>query len=62
MKTEAGPAVACMFITGSENLDTPCMGCIGSKGEKFCAKPKVGFGELNTFKVGHHSGLHSVLC
>jgi hypothetical protein len=36
-------------------MDMTCMGCIGSKGEKFCTKPTVGFGELNTCGVNAHS-------
>jgi hypothetical protein len=45
----------CSLLTSSENINTTCMGCIGAKGEKFCAKPKVGQGELDTCGVQAHS-------
>jgi hypothetical protein len=56
MKTEADTRLlSCMFVTGSEELDTTCMGCVGAKGEKFCSKKKIGRGELDTCGVNAHS-------
>jgi hypothetical protein len=55
MKTEGSPPVLCMFITGSENVMATCMGCIVAKGEKFCTRPKVGYGELDTHGVNAHA-------
>jgi hypothetical protein len=55
VKTEANPPVTCMFITVDENMNTTCLGCVGAKGEKFCTKPKLGSGELDTCGVNAHS-------
>jgi hypothetical protein len=45
----------CMFLTTLSNLDAACLGCVGSKGEKFCTKAKIGKGEQDTCGVNSHT-------
>jgi hypothetical protein len=39
---EEGGMNDCMFLTTLANLDAACLGCVGTKGEKFCTKVKIG--------------------
>jgi hypothetical protein len=54
IKMEINPPVTCMFIPGNESINTTCLGCVGAKIEKFCTKPKLGSGELDTCRVNAH--------
>jgi uncharacterized coiled-coil protein SlyX len=50
-----GSRSVCMFLSSEEYLNSACLGCVGLKGEKFCTKPKVGVGDLETCGVNSHS-------
>jgi hypothetical protein len=43
-----------MFLASDENSTSMCLGCVGSTGEKFCTKRKVGNGEQDTCGINAH--------
>jgi hypothetical protein len=47
-------APVCMFLVSDENSSSMCLGCVGSTGEKFCTKRKVGNGEQDTCGINAH--------
>jgi hypothetical protein len=55
MEEEGGIRPVCMFLTTLTNINDNCLGCVGTKGEKFCTKPKQGTGELDTCGTISHA-------
>jgi hypothetical protein len=45
----------CMFLASEKNNNSMwCLGCVGSTGEKFCTKQKLGNGEQDTCGINAH--------
>ncbi len=55
MDEGGGLQPVCMFLTSLEKVNDNCLGCVGTKGEKFCTKPKQGTGELDTCGTISHA-------
>jgi hypothetical protein len=48
-------APTCLMVSDDESLNILCLGCVGTKGEKWCSKRKLGSGELDTCGTSSHA-------